>query len=204
MDNNDFEIALVDAAFALGAERGWSSVSAAAAAHYAHLDLSRARSLFPCAGAILRKFGQQADAAVLANPAMDDSFKDRLFDILLRRFDFLQDRRAGVLALMRHLPLCPPMALALAEMNLVSMGWLLEGAGIRASGFSGEIKKRGLLAIWLYALRVWSTDESPDLSATMAAVDSALAKADAFIARFGNGVPAALKPAPAKYDSKNQ
>lgn len=203
MNNHDFEIALVDAAFALGAERGWSSVSVAATARHARLDPSRARELFPCTGTILRKFGQQADSAVLLHPATDESVKDRLFDILLRRFDFLQERRAGVLALMRHLPLCPPMAVALAEMHLVSMGWLLEGAGIGATGFSGELKKRGLLAVWLYALRVWSTDESPDLAATMAAVDSALAKADAFIARFGSGVPASLKPASAKESSKN-
>lgn len=203
MNNHDFEIALVDAAFALGAEQGWRAVSPAASARFAELSLSRARALFPCTGTILRKFGQQADAAALTNPAIDDSVRDRLFDILLRRFDFLQVRRGGVVALMRHLPLCPPMALALAEMNLGSMGWLLEGAGISATGFSGGLKKRGLLAVWLYALRVWSTDESQDLAATMAAVDSALAKADGFIARFGSGEPAGFTPAPAKENSKN-
>lgn len=189
MNTQDFETTLVDAAFALGAERGWSCVSPAAAARHAGLDLARARVLFPCTGTILKKFGHQADAFGLTNLSPDDSVKDRLFDSLLRRFDYLQARRAGVLALTRYLKLSPPLALALLEMNITSMGWLLEGAGVDATGIAGKFKKRGLLAVWLYALRAWSTDESPDLSATMAAVDAGLTRADTLIARFGSALP---------------
>lgn len=185
MNDQDFEVALVDAAFALGAEKGWSAVSPAAAARHAGLDLPCARLLFPCTGTILKKFGRQADAFALSYLASDGSTKDRLFDILLRRFDYLQVRRGGVVALTRYLPFCPPLALALTEMNISSMGWLLEGAGVGATGFSGALKKRGLLVVWLCALRVWTTDESQDLTATMAAVDTALAKADGLLTRFG-------------------
>ena len=184
MTDQEFETALVDAAFALGAEAGWRRVSPAAAARHAGLDLARARGLFPCTGAILKKFGRLADAAVLRHRAADGSVRDRLFDILLRRFDYLQTHRAGVAALLRVLPFCPPLALALAEMNLASMGWLLEGAGVEATGIRGALRKRGLLAVWLYGLRAWAEDESPDLTATMAAVDTALARAETFAERF--------------------
>ena len=189
MNTQDFETTLVDAAFALGAERGWSSVSPAAAARYAGLDLAQARLLFSCTGTILKKFGHQADAFALTNLVSDGSVKDKLFDSLLRRFDYLQARRTGVIALIRYLKLSPPLALALMEMNIASMGWLLEGAGVDATGMSGKLKKRGLLAVWLYALRVWSTDESPDLTATMAAVDAGLARADNLMVRFGSTAP---------------
>lgn len=191
MNNPDFEAAFVDEAFALGALQGWSSVSPAATARHAGMDLPRARLLFPCTGTILKKFGQQADAFALTHLAADGSTKDRLFDILMRRFDYLQARRNGVVALTRYLPFCPPLALVLAEMNIASMGWLLEGASVGATGFSGALKKRGLLLVWLYALRVWTTDESPDLTATMAAVDEALAKAGGLLARFGSKAPQA-------------
>lgn len=184
MNDLDFELALVDAAFALGAERGWSCVSAAAAARYAGIDLVRARLLFPCNGTILRKFGRQADTYALTGLTTDDSVKDRLFDILLRRFDYMQARRAGMQALTRYLPFCPPMALALMEMNLSSMGWLLEGACVDATGVRGVIKKHGLLAVWLYALRAWLKDDSPDLTATMAAVDTALARVEGLATRL--------------------
>ena len=190
MNDKEFEAALVDAAFALGAEAGWSRVSAAAAARHAGLDLARARSLFPCTGVILKKFGRQADGFALTGAPTEGNTRDRLFDILLRRFDYLQLRRAGVVALMRHLPACPPLAVALAAMNLAAMGWLLEGAGVDATGLSGALKKRGLLAVWLYGLRAWAEDESADLTATMAAVDTALARAESLAARFAPIRPA--------------
>lgn len=194
MSDQEFEAALVDAAFALGAEAGWSRVSAAAAARHAGLDLARARFLFPCTGTVLKKFGRQADAFALTGATTSGSTRDRLFDILLRRFDFLQVRRAGVVALMRHLPACPPLAVALAEMNIASMGWLLEGAGVDATGLRGMLKKRGLLAVWLCGLRAWAEDESQDLSATMAAVDQALARVESFALRFAPSRPAEPEP----------
>ncbi len=187
MNDTAFDSALVDAAFALGAQKGWRHVSAAAAARHAGLDLARARMRFACTGSILGHFGRLADAAALQGALDTGSTRDSLFDILLRRFDFLQSHRAGVLALLKFLPGCPPLALALAEMNLASMGWLLEGAGVNATGLRGAAKKRGLLLVWLYGLNAWARDESEDLAATMAAVDTALARAEAFATRGGTG-----------------
>jgi ubiquinone biosynthesis protein COQ9 len=194
MDDSAFDIALVDAAFALGAEKGWRHVSAAAAARYAELDLARARLRFPHTGAVLKQFGRLADAAALKGALEDASVRDILFDILLRRFDFLQTHRAGVLALLKALPACPPLALALAEMNLTSMGWLLEGAGVDATGLRGAARKRGLLLVWLYGMQAWARDESEDLAATMAAVDKALARAEAFASRGTQAKAAPAEP----------
>ena len=184
MTDAAFDTALVNAAFALGAEKGWRHVTAAAAARHAGLDLAQARMAFPCTGDILKSFGRMADAAALKGVLADGSVRDILFDILLHRFDFLQTHRAGVLALMKAVPACPPLALALAELNLTSMGWLLEGAGVDATGLRGALKKRGLLLVWAYGMHAWARDESEDLSATMAAVDKALARAEGFASRY--------------------
>ncbi|MDR3505789.1 MAG: TetR family transcriptional regulator [Acidocella sp.] len=189
MNETDFDTALADAtlvtaAFALGAEKGWRHVSPAAAARYAGLDLPKVRAAYPCTGAILKKFGEMADAAALNNALTEGSVRDRLFDILLRRFDFLQLYRPGVVALLRALPFCPPLAFVMAELNLASMGWLLEGAGVDATGLRGALAKRGLLVVWAYGIRAWADDESEDLTATMAAVDKALARAEGIVNRF--------------------
>lgn len=194
MNNQDLKLALVDAAFVLGGTQGWSRVSPAAAAAAAGIELAQARAVFGCNAAILKEFGQQADKFALTGMPDDGSVRDKLFDIILRRFDYLQAHRAGVLALMRHLPLCPPLAVALAELNITSMGWLLEAVGVGATGLSGAVRKRGLLVVWLYALRAWSNDESPDMTATMAAVDEALTKAEALVGRFGLGAKATIEP----------
>ncbi|MDE2515127.1 MAG: TetR family transcriptional regulator [Rhodospirillales bacterium] len=179
-DPADFDRALIAAAFSLAAERGWRSVGVAAAARAAGLDLAAARARFPNKGAILMRFGVLADQAALTDlPPADDPapIHERLFDMLMRRIDVLQAHRPGMLALLRGLPTDPASALLLGLATRRSMRWLLEGAGVSARGLTGEWRMRGLLAVWLWTVRAWRSDESEDLSATMAALDQALRRA---------------------------
>jgi ubiquinone biosynthesis protein COQ9 len=184
MTDDAFDTALVSAAFALGADEGWRNVTAAAAARHAGLDLVQARNRFGGRMAILKKFGAMADGYALSSSVSDGSAKDRLFDLLLRRFDFLQLHRPGVVALLRHAPFEPGLAVWLASETSRSMGWLLEAAGISAQGGRGALRKQGLAAVWAWGIRAWLRDESEDLSGTMAAVDVALTRADQIAARF--------------------
>jgi ubiquinone biosynthesis protein COQ9 len=184
MTDEEFDSSLVTAAFSLGGEEGWRKVSAAAAARYAGLDLARARARFSGRGAVLKRFGALADAHALTGALQEGSVKDRLFDILLRRFDVLQTHRAGVIALLRAAPLEPGLGAWLAAETLRSMGWMLEGAGVSSRGIRGEIRKRGLAAVWAWGVRAWLRDESEDLSATMAAIDTALLRAEQIASRF--------------------
>ncbi len=184
MIDSEFDAALVASAFSIGAERGWRHVSAAAAAREGGLDLARARQRFVGPGAILRRFGQLADEHALKGALTEGAVRDRLFDVLLRRVDFLQLHRSGVLALLRMLPLDAPLAAWLAQENRRSMGWMLEAAGISALGIQGELRKTGLMAVWGWGIRAWVRDESEDLSATMAAFDVALNRAEQIASRF--------------------
>ena len=179
MDDAAFDRALIAAALALAAEKGWRHVSVPAAARAAGLDLARARDRFAGRFAILLRLGRLADQAALASvPAEEGSVKDRLFDLLMRRIDLLQAHRDGVLAVLRALPSEPPTALLLACATRRSMRWMLEAAGVSAGGVRGELRVKGLVAVWLWAVNAWRGDESADLSATMAALDTALARAE--------------------------
>jgi hypothetical protein len=194
MDDSAFDRALIAAAFALAAEHGWGRVSVVEAAQRADLPLDRARVRFPGRGAILMRFGVQADQAALAAVA-GDTPRDRLFDLLMRRFDALQAHRAGILALLRAMPSRPGLALLLAAATRRSMRWMLEAAAIPAHGRLGEVRTRALVGMWLYVLRAWRADTSDDLAATMAALDRALD----FAARAESWLPAGLRaPAPAQ------
>jgi hypothetical protein len=184
MTDDEFDAALVSAAFSLGGEEGWRKLTAGSAARHAGLDLARARARFPGRGAVLRRFGALADAHALTGAVVDGTVKDRLFDILLRRFDFLQMHRAGVVALMRALPVEPAWGAWLSSETLKSMGWMLEGAGVSSRGLRGEVAKRGLAVVWAWGMRAWLRDETEDLSTTMAAVDVALARADQIASRL--------------------
>jgi len=178
MDDAEFDRAMVDAAFAAIGVHGWRSFRVAAAARDAGLPLDRARLRFPCRTAVLACFGRLADAAALEGVSADGPVRDTLFDMLMRRIDVLQSHRAGASALLRALPMDPLLAAFLAAASLRSMGWLLEAAGIPASGPLGLLRQKGLLAVWLWTVRAWLNDETDDLSATMAALDQALARAE--------------------------
>jgi ubiquinone biosynthesis protein COQ9 len=178
MDDAEFDRQLIAAAFQLAAEDGWRSVSVAAAARTAGLALVRARERFPGRSTILLRFGRLADQAALAELPSDGPPRDRLFDLLMRRIDVFQAHRAGVLALLRALPAEPPTALMLALATRRSMRWMLDTADLSAGGIRGELRVKGLVAVWLWTMRAWQADETEDLSATMAALDAALRRAE--------------------------
>jgi hypothetical protein len=178
MDDDAFDRALIAAGFAQAAELGWRRVTIPGAARAAGLPLSRARARFPGRATLLLRFGRIADQSALAELAIDGTVRDRLFDLIMRRIDVLQAHRAGVLALLRALPCEPPTAVLLACATRRSLRWLGQAAGVELRGLRGELKLRGLEAVWLWTLRAWQRDDSADLSATMAALDQALARAE--------------------------
>jgi AcrR family transcriptional regulator len=196
MDDDEFDAALIASAFRLTADQGWRRVNVAAAARAANLPLDRVRARFPAKIAVLLRFGRLADQQALKEAPGEGPPRDRLFDLVMRRFDALQAHRAGVLALMRVLPADPALAAILTCATRRSMRWMLEASGIGTQGIRGEIRVRGLVGIWLWTLRAWQRDESPDLSATMAALDDALRRAERFASWLGNG-HAPRRPEPA-------
>lgn len=177
MNDMEFDRALVSAAFAEAGEKGWPRMGVASAARAAGLDLGLARARFPGRCAVLLRFGRIADQAALEGAVPGAPVRDELFDMLMRRIDVLQAHRAGVLALFRHLPFDPGTAALLGAASLRSMAWLLDAAGA-GGGLAGPLRAKGLLAVWLWTVRAWQKDESPDLAATMAALDQALSRAE--------------------------
>ena len=177
MDDTELDHALVASAFEQAGLRGWRALSIADAARDADLPLARVRARFPGRDALLLRFGVMMDQAALSNDGGEIEPRERLFDLLMQRFDALQPHRDGLLALLRTLPTDPATALLLYSANLRSMKWMLDGAGVPSGGVVGALRVHGLLAIWLSALRAWERDDSPDLSGTMAAVDRGLDQA---------------------------
>lgn len=177
---NDVTDRIMQAALALASERGWRKVSLADIAARAELPLLEVYQAFSSKTAILLRLIGSTDEAVLSQgPAAGaDSHRDRLFDVVMRRFDALQGRRAGTVAILRDLAYDPASLACLSARLARSMAWMLEAAGISSSGCEGWIKAKGLALVYLDALRVWINDESPDMARTMAAVDRGLRRAE--------------------------
>ncbi len=168
---------IVDAALTLIAEQGWRNLSLAAVADRTGASVLQVYRLFPSKTAILCGFFRRIDETVLATPlevGADEKPRDRVFDLLMRRFDALQPYRAALEVLRRDLPTDPLAALALGAALLCSMRLMLEAAGIACHGIGGAIAVKLTAAAYLAASHTWSRDQSPDLAPTMATLDRRL------------------------------
>jgi AcrR family transcriptional regulator len=172
---------IIDAALSLIAQQGWRRLSLAAVAAEAGLPILNLYRAFPSKPAILCGFSRRIDEAVLATPLdseaaadADERPRDRVFDLLMRRFDALQPYRAAIEVLGRELPTNPIAALGAGVGLLRSIGWMLEAAGISTAGLGGIVAVKLTAAAYLATLRVWLRDDSPDLASTMAALDRRL------------------------------
>jgi AcrR family transcriptional regulator len=168
---------VIDAAMALTAAQGWRNVSLAAVADEAGMTVLQVYRLFPSRTAILCGLFRRVDEVALAAPVDAEEGerpRDRVFDLLMRRFDALQPYRAALEALRRDLPRDPLTALAAGGALLCSVRLMLEAAGIVTSGIGGVIAIKLVAAAYLAAAHTWARDESPDLAPTMAALDRRL------------------------------
>jgi AcrR family transcriptional regulator len=168
---------IIDAMLALVAAGGWRSVSLAAVAEETGMSVLQVHRLFPSRTAILCAFFCRIDEAALGAPLdAEDGEKprDRVFDLLMRRFDALQPYRVQLAALRRELPGDPLSALALGAALLCSMRLTLEAAGIACRGIGGILAVKLTVAAYLAAVHTWSRDESSDLAPTMATLDRRL------------------------------
>ena len=194
--DTDFDRALITSAFDIAASQGWRAVSVAAAAREAGLDFATARARFGDTGAVLRKVGRLADRAALDGFEPAATVRETLFDLIMRRFDAMLPMRPGLAALLHALPADPLTALKLADATARSMAWLLAASGVQTRGLRGAVRVHGLVAVWLFACRAFVTDENPDLTATMAALDRALDRAERAAGWLDGASTAAGTPKP--------
>jgi AcrR family transcriptional regulator len=168
---------IIDAALACIARQGWRRLSLADIASEAGLPVLSVYRRFSSKSAVLCGFFRRIDEAVLAQPldtAPDERPRDRVFDLLMRRFDALTPHRAAIERLSRELPTDPLAALAAGAALMRSMRWMLEAAGIPGEGFGGILAVKLTAAAYMATMRTWLRDDSPDLAPTMAALDRRL------------------------------
>jgi len=183
---------------AVAAEIGWREATLTDIAEQAGLSLAELHAVFPSKNDILGGFALRIDEAVLAGDPGDlsqESPRDRLFDVLMRRLDALDPYKPALANIARDGLGDPVAALCAGCRTARSMAWMLEAAAISSAGLGGRLRVKGLMAIWLLTVRAWLTDESADKAHTMAVLDRHLSRADAVIARCRGGRRASA-PAP--------
>ena len=171
----------VDALMALLAEHSFEQVGLAEVAGRAGLKLTQLRAEFGSTLAILAAHIKDIDRAVLAGGDADmaeEPARERLFDVLMRRLEALGPYKDAVRSVLCSARRNPGLAFALNAMAVRSQRWMLEAAGIGASGPKGALRAQGAALMFARVLTVWIDDDEPALDRTMAALDRALASAE--------------------------
>jgi AcrR family transcriptional regulator len=170
----------VAALMELLAEQSFEDIGLAEVAGRAGIKLSQLRAEFGSTLAILGAHIKQIDNIVLDGGDADmaeETPRDRLFDVLMRRLEALAPYKDAVRSIMRTARRSPGLALALNAMAVRSQGWMLEAAGIGASGPRGALRAQGAALMFARVMTVWIDDDEEGLDRTMAALDRGLASA---------------------------
>ena len=178
----------IKAALELAATQGWGVTSLADIATAAEIPLSRLHEYFEDRFDILTAYGRMIDNETLDSAGTVDqslSPRERLFDLLMARFDVLNKDRAGVCAILKSFCFDPKQTVISLPHLGRSMSWMLEAAGISTAGLKGAVKVAGLTGLYLKTVKIWKDDDSPDMAKTMAALDQYLDRAERWAVNFG-------------------
>lgn len=170
---------IVAALLSLLAERSFEEIGLADVAAEAGVTLGELRAEFSSTVGIYAAHVKAIDRQVLDGGEPDvgeESPRERLFDVLMRRLDALAPHKAAVRSLLRSARRNPPLALALNGMAVRSQQWMLAAAAIDSSGPRGALRAQGLALLFARVLRVWLDDDDPGLARTMAELDRELGR----------------------------
>ena len=113
----------------------------------------------------------------------EDSPKERLFDVLMRRLDAMAPYKLGLESVGEWVRSDAFAAAALNQVALNAMRFMCAAAGIDVEGPGGTLKLQGLVVAWGRVLSIWFDDNDPGLARTMAALDRELARGETLTKR---------------------
>lgn len=184
------------------AERGWRCADIDAAALAAGVTRAEFLREFDSLYEVLIAVSRRANAAMFEEAADLDPAeppRERLFAVLMRRFEAAADERPALKALMRAVPFDPLLGAVMLRNLALFARHALEAAGIGGHGLIGLARVKGLASLVLApVIRVWLEDATPDLARTMAALDQALRRYERLVGRLDSAI---CPPTPATSDA---
>lgn len=173
------------AALELAAETPWADLTLSAIAEKAGVELSAFHGLSgkdELAVAVNTHF----DRAMSSEGASGEAApRERLFDVIMLRFEAMEDFREGLLSLMTYRDRTPSLLLRLPAARKQSADWALVSAGLdNRSGAPLLLKAVAIAHVLEKTERAWRKETSGDFALTMAALDRGLRNAEGRMLRL--------------------
>ena len=108
----------------------------------------------------------------------NSSPKDMLFEVLMARFDILEENRKAFLEIYKILKKNPQQIIKLLPTFLESMIITAELSKYKVNGLKGTIRLKGLMLIYFITFFQWVDDKDTSLEKTMTALDKNLDQAE--------------------------
>ena len=178
---------IIDAALRLASARPWHDIKHGDIADEAQKELGELSRHVASKADILRALMRNTDRRLLASlndQPVEGEGHDRLFDIMLRRFELLATHKQAIASMVRSPDGGPSEWLQVLASAIDSQGWALAAAKLEAPGLRGDLHKLGLARIHAATLKVWIEDDDPGLARTMAALDRGLRDGEALMRRL--------------------
>jgi hypothetical protein len=112
------------------------------------------------------------------------SVRDRLFELIMRRFEAMEPHRAAVLSMEQGLDRDPTLMASAHQRHVRCARWVLALAGLEADGMTGQARAQGLGVIIGQARAAWRGDDAGDFAKTMASLDKNLRRAEEMFGRW--------------------
>lgn len=176
---------LARAALSLAAAKPWRDMTLAQLADAASRPMSDfyGASLGEAVDCVEEAFDRAiADNLVSLDPGQ--SVRDRLFELIMRRFEAMEPYRIAVLAMEAGQDRDPTLLAAAHQRHVRCARWVLALAGLEADGMTGQARAQGLGVIIGQARAAWRSDDSGDFAKTMASLDKNLRRAEEMFGRW--------------------
>lgn len=168
------------AALDLAAGARWSDLRLSDIATAAKVSLT---DLYPMTGAdaLVPEAERLFDRAMSAEAASkDDTPRERLFDVIMRRFEAMEDHRPGCESLLAHVLDSPVRRTAALIRRGETARWALVCAGLEGGEgpLSDRARQLGLALVIQQTESAWRKETSGDFALTMAKLDKGLRELD--------------------------
>ena len=176
---------LARAALAVAAAKSWREVTISHLADAAGRPLSELYGASP--GEAVDCVEEAFDRAIADNIDKLDpgqSVRDRLFELIMRRFEAMEPHRAAVIAMEAGADRDPMIMTAQHQRHVRCARWVLALAGLEADGMTGQARAQGLGVIIGQARAAWRGDDAGDFAKTMASLDRNLRRAEEMFGRW--------------------
>ena len=177
--------ALGEAALALCAEKSWVDVGLLSLCQEAGQSLSACAEAGITRLSVAEYLDQKLDRAMLeavADIEAEAPSRDRLFDVVMARFDAMQDQRAAWVSILEADAQEPAASFARAARRLRTAAWALEAIGISTDSLKATARVIGLARRLRKIEALWLKDDA-DLSKTMAGLDQTLRESEDWLDR---------------------